>query len=81
MGTAEFFLGAEVCVRVGRTKTPEESSTLEKNRVCYVGVRETFINKVAFEQRMTHMGRLKFIGQKNSVKTLDESLSEIFKVR
>lgn len=81
MGTAEFLLGAEVCVRVGRTRTPEESSTLEKNRVCYVGVRETFINKVAFEQRMTHMGRLRFRGQKNSVKALDKSLPGIFKVR
>jgi hypothetical protein len=51
----------------GDKNMPGESSTLEKNGVCYGGVRETFINKVAFEQRVTHMGRLRFLGQKNSL--------------
>lgn len=68
MGTAEFLLGAEVCVGVGKkekrvTRTHQKKvPLLRKNGVCYIGVREIFINKVAFEQRMTHMGRLRFLG-------------------
>lgn len=48
-------MGTEVCVEVGRKEkrgnknTPEDSSILEKNGVCYVGVREPFINKVAYK--------------------------------
>lgn len=49
--------------RRGVTRTHQKKvPLLRKNGVCYVGVRETFINKVAFEQRMTHMGRLRFLG-------------------
>lgn len=51
----------------GDKNTPEESSTLERNGIGHGGVRETFISKVAFEQRVTHMGRLRFLGWKNSL--------------
>ena len=43
-------------------------------------VRDPFIDKVAYKQRMTHMGRPRFLGRKDSVKALNKGLPGRFKV-